>query len=144
MADKKRPAVRVGKAAYGWGVFAIKKLKANRTVGRVRGDVIPDADYGSDYCIDLGNGTSIEPKRPFRCLNHSCEPNCELSFTEIKGKRKLWVETLRAIEPGEELTIDYGWPAEVAIPCGCRSPSCRGWIVEPSELPKLIRPPVHA
>lgn len=143
MAAKKIPAVQVGKANFGLGVFAARHFKANRTVGQVRGRIIHDADYGSDYCIDLGDGTSIEPHRPFRCLNHSCSPNCELSYSEIGGRRKLWVDTLRAIEPGEELTIDYGWPAEAAIPCGCGSLECRGWIVEPSQLSQLAHPPVH-
>ena len=115
MADKKRPAVRVGKAAYGWGVFAIKKLKANRTVGRGRGDVIPDADYGSDYCIDLGNGTSIEPKRPFRCLNHSCEPNCELSFTQV-GRNTARDRTRRGADDRLRLAGRSGHPLRLPQP----------------------------
>ncbi len=41
------------------------------------------------------------------------------------------------VHAGEELTIDYGWPAEVAIPCLCGSRHCRGWIVDPDEVELL-------
>jgi hypothetical protein len=41
---------------------------------------------------------------------------------------------LRTIEPGEELTIDYAWPAEAAIPCACGAAGCRCWIVAAEEL----------
>jgi hypothetical protein len=47
------------------------------------------------------------------------------------------VETLRSIVAGEELTIDYGWPAEQAIPCGCGAEDCRGWVVAEEELHRL-------
>ncbi|MDR0392282.1 MAG: hypothetical protein LBH59_10280, partial [Planctomycetaceae bacterium] len=42
---------------------------------------------------------------------------------------EIWVETLRDILPGEQLTIDYAWPAEKAIKCQCGCKKCRGWIV---------------
>ena len=38
---------------------------------------------------------------------------------------------------GEELTIDYGWEAEVAIPCACNSSRCRGWVVADQHVNKL-------
>jgi len=47
------------------------------------------------------------------------------------------------IAPGEQLTIDYAWPAWAAVPCACGAPECRGWIVAkencnsvPSALPQ--------
>ena len=45
----------------------------------------------------------------------------------------------RTIYPGEEITIDYGWPAVSAIPCLCGSERCRGWIVNMEELPELLK-----
>jgi hypothetical protein len=51
---------------------------------------------------------------------------------------EIWVETLRDILPGEELTIDYSWPASRAMPCACGSTKCRGWIVDPEELDELV------
>lgn len=57
-----------------------------------------------------------------RFLNHSCQPNCELFFWEtddLTPNDRLWLQALRPIEPGEELTIDYAWPADAAIRCAC-------------------------
>jgi SET domain-containing protein len=39
-----------------------------------------------------------------RFINHSCAPNCEVDIR----KRRVFVFALRDIEPGEELSYDYG------------------------------------
>lgn len=134
--------VRVGLAAYGKGVYARRRLKKGTSVGEVTGEVVDTEGYDSNYCIDLGGPRRLEPVAPFRYLNHSCTPNCRFTWCEPQKKSDpwpstVWVEALRTIEPGEELTIDYSWPADAAIRCGCRSPQCRGWIVDPAELPLL-------
>ncbi|RLS76374.1 MAG: hypothetical protein DWI03_09305, partial [Planctomycetota bacterium] len=53
---------------------------------------------------------------------------------------RLWLQTIRPVEPGEEILIDYSWPADAAIPCRCGATSCRGWIVDPAELHLLTTP----
>ncbi|MDR1962238.1 MAG: hypothetical protein LBQ50_00470 [Planctomycetaceae bacterium] len=53
---------------------------------------------------------------------------------ENDADAELWVEAIRDILPGEELTIDYAWPADRGAKCLCGSPKCRGWIVDPDEL----------
>lgn len=50
------------------------------------------------------------------------------------GRRRAYLITLREIEPGEELTIDYNWTADAAIQCFCGAPTCRGWVVCLDEL----------
>jgi uncharacterized protein len=102
----------------------------------LRGGVVRQSDYCSDYCIVLGECYSLEPVGPFRFQNHSCRPNCEV-FMWDDQPRKIWVATLRDINPDEELTIDYGWPAEEAIPCQCGAADCRGWVVAADQLPQL-------
>ncbi len=65
-----------------------------------------------------------------RYVNHSCEPNCE---TEQVGQR-VFIYTLRAVQPGEELLYDYRLvldephtPArEQQHACRCGTPACRG------------------
>jgi hypothetical protein len=128
----------------GRGLFARKPLESDQVIGEVTGVIHLDSDYGSDYCIDVGDDAVMEPKEPYRLLNHSCEPNCELILwkkRKIEGRRiyRVWVQTLRPIEPGEELTIDYCWPASNAIQCECGSKNCRGWIVHPEELEKVMQ-----
>ncbi|HLM55069.1 MAG TPA: SET domain-containing protein-lysine N-methyltransferase [Pyrinomonadaceae bacterium] len=62
-----------------------------------------------------GNGTQY--------INHCCEPN---AFMRVVAGRIL-IFALRDIEPGEEITLDYG---ETYHPdtyrCRCGAPSCRG------------------
>jgi SET domain-containing protein len=58
---------------------------------------------------------------------------------EPRPHARLWLQALTPIEPGDELTIDYGWPADVAIPCVCDAAGCRGWIVSLAELPLLMQ-----
>jgi uncharacterized protein len=132
--------VRVGKVSYGKGVFAASDLPSGLELGEVAGRVIDDAEYVSSYCIDLGGTLSLEPRAPFRYLNHSCEPNCQLvhQLTEFEDgsppQPSIYVETLKPIPAGAELTIDYSWSADGAIPCLCGAASCRGWVVDPAEL----------
>jgi hypothetical protein len=132
---RRAPRVRVGPALAGRGVFAGQSFDAEAVVGRMRGRYVDDPEYGSDYCIGLGEGLSLEPAAPFRFLNHSCEPNCAVFWSdEPRGEDeapRVWIETLRAVEAGEELTIDYAWDS--TIECRCGSQRCRGWITSGEE-----------
>jgi hypothetical protein len=87
--------------------------------------------------MELPTGRLLEPAAPLRFVNHSCDPNCELFywFDEDQGTQedRLWLQTIRTVEPGEELSIDYCWPADAAIPCRCGTSACRLWIVDPAE-----------
>jgi len=139
--------IRVGKVTYGRAVFATTDIPAEAVVGSVTGRVIADAGYASAHCIDLGGHLSLEPRTPFRYLNHSCSPNCQLLLVDqsypdgTEAPADVQLETLRPIALGEELTIDYAWSADGAIPCLCGSRRCRGWVVAAEELPKLLRRP---
>lgn len=136
-------SVVVAEAAHGRGLFAAQDFQRAERIGWMEGPLITDESYSSDYCVDLGNGYALEPQAPFRYLNHSCEPNCELYLIDADERGnplstpRVSVETIRSISVGEELTIDYGWPAEQAIPCGCGAEECRGWVVAEEELHML-------
>ena len=141
--NKKQEVVCVKDSRVGKGLFASAPFYKHEIVAEVRGAIMDDPDYESDYCIDLGQDAKLEPNAPFRFLNHCCEPNCELVLWKNRrhGKRKyrrVWLQAVRDIDPGEELTIDYAWPAEAAIPCRCASRQCRQWIVHPDELNALL------
>lgn len=135
MKQRRMKKVTVEPARHGLGVFAERRLSARAYVGRIRGEVVADPEHSSDYCMDLGGGLALEPAPPFRFLNHSCTPNCLLVLVQVEyedgspTEAEIWLEAERDIAPGEELTIDYGWPVESAMPCDCGSPNCRGWIV---------------
>ena len=93
--------VRIGKTTYGLGVFAFAFIPKGTPIARVSGHVIRDPNYGSDYCIDAGNGKVLEPASPFCYLNHSCEPNCQL----MQYVREEDADESEAMETGE-LTED--------------------------------------
>ncbi|MFV2067775.1 MAG: SET domain-containing protein [Pirellulales bacterium] len=143
---RRKQAVCVKESRVGQGVFACRAFGSDEVIGQIRGEIIDDADYHSDYCMELENDLVIEPDDPFRCLNHSCQPNCELFQWESKGRvecpDELWVHALQVILPGEELTIDYGWPADEAISCLCGASNCRGWIVAEDQLYRIGQPSV--
>ncbi len=132
--------VRVVFNHLGRAVVANRYFEAGETIAKIRGTIVQDPDYSSDYCFELNDGRSLEPSSPFRFLNHSCEPNCEIFIWEQELDQqdaRLSIGARQAIEPSHELTIDYGWPATSAIPCLCNVESCRGWIVATEELGDL-------
>lgn len=141
----KNQGVRVGEVSYGRGVFATRAFSKGELVAVVKGKVIDDADYSSDYCMDLGGTLSLEPDAPFRYLNHSCQPNSQLFIIPPERPDEdetpgMILEAIRVIRLGQELTIDYGWPADCAIPCYCQSKKCRGWVVAREELHLVPKP----
>jgi hypothetical protein len=129
--------VRVGPTHVGQGVFAVRRLRSGIVIGEIKGDVFDDHPADPSYCMELPSGRLLEPAAPLRFVNHSCDPNCELFywFDEDQGTQedRLWLQTIRTVEPGEELSIDYCWPADAAIPCRCGTSACRLWIVDPAE-----------
>ena len=76
-----------------------------------------------------------------RWINHSCDPNTLVDTEWLKREQtvRAWWTAIRDIEPGEELTYDYAFAADVAEICNCGAATCRGVIVDPDEQ-HLVRP----
>jgi hypothetical protein len=134
-----KEGVRVSPSAYGLGVFSLHPFHSQQLISRIQGEVHDDPTYESEYCMEFGRQLALEPAPPFRYLNHSCQPNCALVEVKVQTPRptgprtELWLEALVEIGTGEQMTIDYAWPASGAIPCRCGSANCRGWIVAADE-----------
>ena len=130
--------IRLGETSVGKGVFARRHIHEGLLLSEILGKVLEDYPEDSSYCMALPSGKLLEPTAPLRFLNHSCDPNCELFYWEDEETNlqedRLWLQTIRPIVPGEQLLIDYCWPADAAIPCQCGAPTCRGWIVDPDEF----------
>jgi hypothetical protein len=128
----------------GKGIFARLSYPDSALIGEITGEVIDDANYGSDYCFEIGDGLHLEPVAPFRFVNHSCEPNCEFDYLQCSDhpgqeqRKRVFLFALRDIKKGEELTIDYNWTAANAIPCRCQAASCRGWVVCEESVDELV------
>ena len=143
--NKLKKKLEVKQSGSGLGLFAKKDFKKDAVIGRIKGKVVDDAAHDPRYVMELGNDMMLVPKAPFRFLNHSCRPNCELFDWEDEkpdpktGVKGLYLGVIRKVKAGDELTIDYSWPADFAIPCHCGHKKCRGFIVAKDELQLLCR-----
>ena len=74
-----------------------------------------------------------------RLINHSCDPNCEAFTVEEEDRERIVIYAKRDIEPGEELSFDYGFDLECYEdhPCRCGSDNCIGYIVSQDQWPEL-------
>ncbi len=125
--------VRVGRAATGLGLFAARPLAKRDYIVTYRGKRIPTAAaqrrerrFGVKYMFEIDRRWTIDGssrRNLGRYLNHSCAPNAEA----VLRAGKLVFVALRAIAPGEEITLDYGEEYfELYIkPLGCRCAVCR-------------------
>jgi hypothetical protein len=135
-----RRAVRVADTPCGRGIFARVRFHQGETVAEVKGTIHDEPHYWSAYGITLDARRVLEPLAPLRFINHSCNPNCELIdqtvWDDAAGEihPRVHLDAVREVQAGEELTIDYGWPAACAIPCLCGSRNCRGWVVAVHQL----------
>ncbi len=92
-------------------------------------------DSSVTYLFGLGNGRMvIDGHGMAMFINHSCDPNCE---TREKNGR-VWIEAIRDIAAGEEITYDYclydGGDDEAF--CNCGANNCRGTMYSPKEVRK--------
>lgn len=95
---------------------------------------------GHVYLFTLNSKYDIDGNVPYnraRLINHSCDPNCEVQI--LQGR--IWIISKRKIQPGEELTYDYGfnmdyWQDHV---CRCGTKKCLGYIVSASRRGALAR-----
>ena len=70
-----------------------------------------------------------------RFINHSCDPNCE----SLIDDGRVFIEAIRTIQPGEEITYDYQIGRDRADPpnvdeifaCRCGAQRCRGSMLWP-------------
>ena len=123
---------RVGRSVTGLGLFAIKAIKRGAYIATYRGRRITteQADWraarGASYMFELNKRWTIDGSPRWnvaRYINHSCRPNAK----PVGRKGGIVIVALRQIEPGEEITYDYG---REYLKCfldngGCRCAACR-------------------
>ncbi len=91
------------------------------------------ADSLLTYLFGLGDGSIvIDGHSMAMFINHSCAANCESS--EEDGQ--VWIEAIRNIAAGEEITYDYclydGGDDEAR--CNCGAKNCRGTMYSKEEV----------
>ena len=136
---------------HGRGVFAKRPIRKGTQVIEYTGPIITtkEADKVGEQ-LDNGHSHtmlfSIDENRVIngnkggdaRYINHSCDPNCEA----VQDGDRIFIEALRAIKAGEEITYDYHLQVDGKITdkvkkeyaCFCGSPKCRGTQIAPEIL----------
>lgn len=127
-------AVEVHASAIdGQGAFAAEAVPRGRKIGEIRGESISvdEARIRATrseriMIVELSAARAIDFSRsadPMRYTNHSCAPNARLDIRQ--GRVEFYA--LRAIAPGEEITVDYGETHhEGRLACRCGAPGCLG------------------
>ena len=122
------------------GLIAAKNIKKGTKIIEYKGKLISKRESEDNpkfdnskriYIFEINNRYDLDGDFYFntaRLINHSCSPNCE-----VVGKGlKLWIESIKDIKKGEELSYDYGFSFDEDFknyPCKCNSKNCCGYIV---------------
>ena len=148
----KGPLFEVRRSAiHGLGGFALQRIPKGARIIEYTGERITGEEGDRRYddtaehphvllfvvdkhtVIDAGVGGNDA-----RFINHSCEPNCR---TVVQRKR-VYVEALKTIAKGEELTYDYNLTREgnetpeieQQFACHCGAKTCRGTMLAPRKV----------
>ncbi len=141
-------------SVHGRGVFATRRIEKGERIIEYLGERVSHEEADRRYELKEENDSHtflfiVDSKTVIdagvdgndaRFFNHSCDPNCE----SVVEKRRVYIEAIRAIEPGEEMTYDYqiykeeGDPENIdeVFACRCGFANCRGTMLWPPEPKK--------
>jgi len=121
---------KVKRTATGLGLIALKPIAKGTRIIEYFGPLVPNDEVekrNGKYFFGVNSKWSIDgsPRNNIaRYINHSCSPNAEAI---VSANRRIWIWSRRNIQPGEEITYNYG--AEyfdgVIKPMGCRCKKCK-------------------
>jgi hypothetical protein len=142
---------------HGRGVFATRRIEKGERIIEYLGERVSHDEADRRYELKDDNDSHtflfiVDSKTVIdagtdgneaRFFNHSCDPNCE----SVVEKRRVFIEAIRAIEPGEEMTYDYQIYRDHDDPenideifaCRCGFANCRGTMLWPPEPKKKKR-----
>ena len=133
---------------HGSGLFAKNDIKKGSKVIQYIGDKVTkkegdkradkqirkakkDKNNGMVYVFELNKRYDIDGDVDYnfaKFINHSCNPNCEVTGTGLK----VWVHAIKDIIKGEEFSYDYGFSFDEDFKnyhCKCGSKNCCGFII---------------
>ena len=142
---------------HGLGVFALRRIARGTRVLEYLGERISheEADRRYDHKSAHDNHTFLfiadeatvidagVDGNEARFVNHACDPNCE----SVIEDSRVFIDAIRAIAPGEELTYDYQIQREAGDPpdidaifaCRCGLARCRGTMMWPPRRTHAAR-----
>lgn len=150
---------------HGYGVFAARRIRKGTTIVEYLGDRVSheqaDARYedkdpndNHTFLFTVDAKTVIDAGvdgNEARYINHACDPNCESTTLN----KRIFIEAIRTIQPGEELSYDYQIQrdsddapnVDEIYACRCGAENCRGSMLEApkkvTKAPAKARKKVH-
>src|SRR5688500_9199008 len=140
---------------HGRGVFAVAPIRKGTRILEYLGDRIShdaaDARYedhdendNHTFLFIVDKHTVIDAAvggNDARFINHQCEGNCE----SVIKNRRVFIDAVRDIAPGQELGYDYEIGRDKDDPpnvdeiyaCRCGSEKCRGTMLWPAKKPAV-------
>jgi len=134
---------------HGLGVFALRRIAKGTRVIEYLGERVSHAEADRRYedkstddnhtFLFIADDTTVIDAgvdgNEARFVNHGCKPNCE----SVIEDSRVFIDAIRAIAPGEELTYDYQIQREAGDPpdidsifaCRCGQRGCRGTMMWP-------------
>ena len=136
---------------HGRGAFALRRIRKGTRIIEYLGERVShreadrryedrDCDDSHTFLFIVDSKTVIDGGangNDSRFINHCCDPNCQ---SVIEGGR-VFIEALRTIQPGEELSYDYQLGRDADDPpnvdeiytCRCGVALCRGTMLWPPK-----------
>jgi uncharacterized protein len=136
---------------HGLGVFAAQRIVKGTRIIEYVGERVShdeadrryeekDANDSHTFLFIVDSKTVIDAGvdgNDARFFNHSCDPNCE----SVVENKRVFIEAIRTVEAGTELTYDYQIQREDDDPdnidevfaCRCGFAECRGTMLWPTE-----------
>jgi len=149
-------SVRVSKI-HGRGVFARRPIRKGVRVIEYTGPIISTKkadkigntvdEHGHSHTMlfTVDDDRVIDGTRggDAKYINHGCTPNCE----GVQDGDRIFIESLRSIKKGEEITYDYHLivPGKITdavkkeYECFCGSPKCRHTQIDPKLIARQAR-----
>lgn len=124
----------IGRAYTGLGLFATRVIRRAGYIATYRGPILTTEEaekrerQGAKYMFELTKELTIDGSPRWnvaRYMNHSCWPNAKAVINP--KEKKITFVALREIQPGEEITYNYGkeyYQYFLAIG-GCLCAGCR-------------------
>ena len=139
---------------HGTGAFATRPIRKGARIDEYVGERIShdeadrrhsqkDENDSHTFLFTLDKKTVLDATtggNESRYINHSCEPNCEVTIED----GRIFIYAHKAIAKGAELLYDYNIGRSKEDPpnqeqifaCRCGTPSCRGTMLEPMKKAK--------
>src|ERR1700684_2249536 len=139
---------------HGYGVFALRRIRKGTNIIEYLGERVSheladtryaskDPKDGHTFLFTVDAKTVIDAGvngNEARFVNHGCDPNCESTTLD----KRIFIEAIGTIQPGEELSYDYQIQRDRDDPsnvdevyaCRCGAKNCRGSMLEAPKKPR--------